>query len=169
MPPHLHKHCSAPCGINENTRVQAPSRTHTYALALALTLTPCWIVDDSSVFCNGSEIYIKVVLGRWAAKYAHAHIPQRKGFKKGEYKRRETEPGFFFFFRRKRRQRKWKVCIGLCHFPELRDALRLPSLHAPFRRSSCPPSFLTPKNKKNKTFWSVNESLKNGSPLVIKH
>ena len=98
MPPHLHKHCSAPCGINENTRVQAPSRTHTYALALALTLTPCWIVDDSSVFCNGSEIYIKVVLGRWAAKYAHAHIPQRKGFKKGEYKRRETEPGFFFFF-----------------------------------------------------------------------
>lgn len=40
--------------------------TVTYTLvhdaAFALTLTLCCIASDSSVFCNGSEIYIKVVL-----------------------------------------------------------------------------------------------------------
>lgn len=30
------------------------------ASTFALTLTPCCIANDSSVFCNGSEIYIKV-------------------------------------------------------------------------------------------------------------
>lgn len=43
MPPHLHKHCSAPCGINENTRVQAQSHIHTHTHTHLHSLWHCAI------------------------------------------------------------------------------------------------------------------------------
>lgn len=104
-----------------------------HAGTFAPTLTPCCIADDSSLLCNGSEIYIKVVFSRWAAKCAQTQghsILQREGFSEGKWGEGWNRIGGF---PNKGRHKKWEVCISL-DLSELGNVLDLclSALQTPF-------------------------------------
>lgn len=125
--------------------------THNATFALALTLSR--IANDSSIFCSCSEIYIKGVFSRWAAKSAHTQrysILQREGFFEG--KLQEGWGGLI-----KGQQRKLKVCITLDLCASLQTSL---CCYTPLLLFS-----LYSDTKHEGNLWSVNKSLKNDSPL----
>lgn len=103
--------------------VQRHRHFHTHTLihagAFALTLTLCCIVKDSSVFCNGSEICIKVGFSGWAAKGTE------KLFLKG-HKKTVGNSGFKDF-RSRGMKRNWKRISE--DLSELGECIRNVSVH----------------------------------------
>lgn len=107
MPPHLHKHCSAPCGINETTRVQMKTHLH----------TQCYICTCADTELRRQRHLFSAVAVKYTSKGSSAdeqlNMHRRRDivFYRGRVFSREITRGMGGVI--KGQQRKLKVCIIL--------------------------------------------------------